>query len=139
MSLIKNKITQKLSQLIAAVIGIIIIGGAFLFWQSQRSKPIPVVNTPNTNAITTATTAQSKTYNIDIKNFAFNPASLTINKGDTIIWTNDDSATHQLAGIEINSPKLANKQTYSVTLDAAGNYNYHCSIHPTMKGTIIVK
>ena len=79
---------------------------------------------------------------IEISGFAFNPSELTINKGDTVIWTNKDSASHTVSsdsGSELGSGMLSNGQAYSHTFDSAGTFEYHCSVHPSMKAKIIVR
>jgi plastocyanin len=80
-----------------------------------------------------------QTYNINIQNFSFNPGTLTINKGDTVIWTNNDSAPHQIKSATFNSNTLSNGGTFSFTFTDAGTYNYSCAIHPSMTGSIIVQ
>ena len=89
----------------------------------------------------------AKTYTVTIKNFAFSPQTLTINKGDTVIWVNEDSAPHQIASNPhpthtdlpgLVSGSLSTGQSYSFTFDKAGTFGYHCHIHPSMTGTIIV-
>jgi plastocyanin len=83
----------------------------------------------------------AKTYDVTIQNFAFDPFSLNINKGDTVVWTNKDSATHTVAsdsGNEISSPGLSTGDTYSHTFNSAGTFNYHCGIHQTMKAKVVV-
>ncbi|HEY8911507.1 MAG TPA: cupredoxin family copper-binding protein [Desulfosporosinus sp.] len=76
---------------------------------------------------------------ISIKGFAFSPAELTINKGDTVTWTNEDSATHTVVGGVLHSQDLANGQAFSFTFTEIGTYDYICTHHPSMKGKIIVK
>jgi len=79
---------------------------------------------------------------VAISGFAFNPATVTISKGTSVVWTNDDSATHTIvsdSGSEIGSGSISQGETYVHTFDTAGTYNYHCGIHPSMKGTIIVE
>ena len=81
---------------------------------------------------------------IAIKNFAFSPAALTIKTGTTVTWTNQDGAPHQIssdpgAPVAFNSESLANGASYQFTFTQAGTYDYHCTIHPAMKGTIIVQ
>ena len=73
-----------------------------------------------------------------IQNFAFNPDTITIAKGTTILWTSLDSVPHLLGG-DITSQKLQKGDTFSFTFEEAGTYNYHCIIHPAMTGTVIVK
>ena len=78
---------------------------------------------------------------IAIKNFAFAPSSLTVKTGTTVTWTNDDSAPHTVVadGGAFTSPQLATGSSYPFTFTQAGTYTYHCSIHPSMKGTIVVE
>jgi plastocyanin len=78
---------------------------------------------------------------IAISGFAFDPDTTTIPKGTTVIWTNMDAAPHTIvsdSGSEINSGSLAKGGTYAHTFNTAGTYTYHCGIHPSMKGKIIV-
>ncbi len=104
----------------------------------------PVTNpsnpqTPSTNP-TTPSTPQSLT--VDITGFAFSPATLTIHVGDSVTWTNKDSASHTVtsnAGSELNSSTLGKDQSYSHTFNTAGTYAYHCAFHSGMKATVIVQ
>ncbi len=76
-----------------------------------------------------------------MKNLAFTPASVTIKVGESVTWTNEDSTNHTVVADngEFTSDQLANGATFSFTFDKAGTYLYHCSIHPSMKGTVIVQ
>ena len=76
-----------------------------------------------------------------MKNFAFDPPTVTIKVGESVTWTNQDSATHTVEADngEFSSKELANGATFSFTFDKAGTYPYKCTIHPTMKGTVIVQ
>lgn len=90
---------------------------------------------------TPSPTANQSAGAVTIQNFAFSPASLTINKGEAVTWTNEDSAPHQIASdnnIFQGSP-INKGQTYSFTFSDTGEFSYHCAIHPSMKGKIIVK
>ncbi len=76
-----------------------------------------------------------------MKDFAFDPASVTIKAGESVAWTNQDSATHTVVGDngEFQSGDLANGADFAFTFDKAGTYTYHCGIHPSMKGTVVVQ
>jgi plastocyanin len=79
---------------------------------------------------------------VEISGFAFNPSTVTAPKGATVIWTNKDSAPHTIVsdtGSEISSESLSTGNTYAHTFNTPGTYAYHCSIHPSMKGTVIVE
>jgi plastocyanin len=75
---------------------------------------------------------------VSITNFAFMPESTTVKKDATVTWTNEDSAAHTVVSSVFDSPSLGKGQTFSHTFDTAGTYSYHCSIHPSMQGTVIV-
>jgi plastocyanin len=81
------------------------------------------------------------THAVTIQNFAFSPASLTINVGDTVTWTNMDSATHTATATDgsFDTGNIAQGESGSITFDTAGTFNYICSIHPNMTGTIVVQ
>jgi amicyanin len=83
-----------------------------------------------------------QTYSVNLKNFAFVPGELKIHIGDSVTWTNQDSVMHTVtsdSGSELSSKSLSNGQSYTHTFTTAGTYNYHCSPHPYMTGTIIVE
>jgi uncharacterized protein (TIGR03118 family) len=76
-----------------------------------------------------------------IMNFAFAPPTLTITAGSQVQWTNQDAAAHTVVADRggFSSSTLQHNQTYSQTFSSPGTYSYHCSIHPFMQGTIVVK
>ena len=78
---------------------------------------------------------------VSIENFTFVPASVTIKVGDTVTWTNNDTAAHTVAIDQLNvtSDSLEQGATYSFKFATAGTYNYHCGVHPSMTGTVVVK
>lgn len=76
---------------------------------------------------------------VSIQNFAFNPGTLTIKKGETVTWTNNDSVLHQIKSDTFNSNPLSQGQTFSFTFNDTGTFNYSCAIHPSMTGKIIVE
>jgi plastocyanin len=94
---------------------------------------------------TTPTTAGTATtaggVGVVMKNLAFDPATVTIKAGESVIWTNLDSMNHTVVADngEFKSSDLANGATFSFKFDKAGTYAYHCSIHPSMKATVVVQ
>jgi plastocyanin len=79
---------------------------------------------------------------VTISGFAFNPDTITIPKETSVIWTNMDTAPHTIVsdtGSEIDSNSIAKGETYVHTFNTPGTYTYHCGIHPSMKGTVIVE
>ena len=86
-----------------------------------------------------AGTANSATVNID--NFAFVPATLTVTTGTTVTWKNDDDSPHRIGDKDgtFKSAALDTDDSFSHTFAAPGEYAYICTIHPYMAGKIIVK
>lgn len=76
---------------------------------------------------------------VTIANFAFSPADLSIKVGDTITWTNNDTVPHTVTFADFASQQLAPGATYSHKFDAAGSFDYHCSIHPSMTAKVTVQ
>jgi plastocyanin len=78
---------------------------------------------------------------VSISGFAYSPATLTIKVGTEVTWTNLDSVEHSVvssSGNELKSPLIPQNGTFSHVFNTAGTYDYHCSVHLTMTGTIIV-
>lgn len=75
------------------------------------------------------------------------PSSVTVSSGETVMWTNDDSAAHTVtAGTASDGPSgqfdsglISAGQTFSHTFESSGNYDYFCRVHPWMTGTVNVK
>jgi plastocyanin len=78
---------------------------------------------------------------VTIEGFAFDPAGLTIDVGDTVTWTNGDQVAHTATanGGAFDTGTIAGGAADSVTFDTAGTFAYHCTIHATMTGTITVR
>jgi len=95
------------------------------------------VTTANTAPAAAATNANSVT----IANFAFVPKSITVAPGETVTWTNKDSTTHTVTEDKgaWDSKNLAVGATFQHKFDQAGTFSYHCAIHASMTGTVVVK
>lgn len=96
------------------------------------------VQTPSATQAAGPATA-GNVYQVTIKNFAFDPATINIKKGDSVKWTNEDSAPHTVTGPGFDSGTLNTGKTYSYTFNVAGSFDYQCNLHPRMKGTITVQ
>ena len=88
-----------------------------------------------------AASAQAEEVTIKIENFTFNPASITIKPGTTVIWINGDDIPHSVVENNKNfkSPPLDTGQKYSVVLTTAGEVDYFCGFHNHMTGKVIVQ
>ena len=78
---------------------------------------------------------------MDIINFSFVPTPVTITAGSSITWTNRDGVQHTVVEDtnKFASDGLDTSAKFTQTLNTPGTYTYHCSIHPNMKATVIVK
>jgi plastocyanin len=83
---------------------------------------------------------------VSMRSIQFNPKTLTVKKGTTVEWVNDDSTEHDVTkdtgpGPQFSSGtgNLETGQTYKIKFDEAGTVKYECTVHPGMTGTIIVK
>ena len=116
---------------ISLVILLIVI--AVVIGIKMMNAPIKMNNINNT---------QNSANNIQISGYAFNPSTLTINVGESVSWINKDTMAHTVTsdtGTELNSTPISNGRSYTHTFSTAGTFSYHCTIHPSMKATIVVK
>jgi plastocyanin len=91
----------------------------------------------STAATTTAATAPNAA---TIKGFSFQPDVLKVKVGAKVTWTNDDTVVHTVTA-DTNSFASGNLQpagSFSFTFTRPGTYAYHCSIHPSMHGSVVV-
>lgn len=77
---------------------------------------------------------------VDIRDFFFNKSSITVPINTEVTWINFASAIHTVTADDgsFNSGNLANNQSFTYNFTKAGTYLYHCSIHPSMTGSVIV-
>jgi plastocyanin len=78
--------------------------------------------------------------NVGIDKFAFMPATLTVKPGATVTFENHDGTIHTVVGVGgiFRSKALDTNDKFSVAFDKPGEFAYFCSLHPYMKGKIIV-
>jgi len=84
------------------------------------------------------------TPSVGIQNFAFHPTPDTVSVNTTVTWTNQDGTAHTAtsdggAGETWDTGQLGNGASGSHLFTMTGTFAYHCSNHPNMHGTIVVK
>jgi plastocyanin len=107
----------------ALVVGPVLLGAAVL-----------LVAAPRTHA--------ASTVSVEISNFAFQPASVTIQVGDTVTWTNLDSTAHTATDTgsgALFDGAMNQGESFSYTFTQPGTVNYICTLHPEMTGAVIVQ
>lgn len=75
-----------------------------------------------------------------MKDIAFDPPVIAIQTGTTVTWSNEDSVTHTVTatGGAFDSGRQDPGKNFGYTFNSAGTYDYACTIHPQMKGQVIV-
>jgi len=117
---------------------VLIIVGLLAAVSCGSSTP---ATTPTPGTTTPPPTTQTQANAVTIQNLAFSPATLTVSVGTTVTWTNKDSTTHTVTSNTglFDSGFLNNGATFSFTFNTKGTFEYHCSIHTTMHGTVTVQ
>jgi plastocyanin len=102
--------------------------------------------TPATAASTPVSQAQVSANTVAVKDFAFNPGTITVKAGSIVRWENQDPVPHRIVFIDkdgrdtsVDSNVLSPSQSWSSKFSQPGTYSYYCKIHPAMTGTVIVE
>ena len=77
---------------------------------------------------------------VTIDNFVFKPDVMTVPVGTRIVWENDDDIPHTIVETKgkFHSPALDTEDKYGFTFATPGTFEYFCSLHPQMKGKVVV-
>ena len=80
-------------------------------------------------------------YAVKIDNYSFTPQTITVPAGTTVTWTNGDDVPHTVAATDMafHSKAMDTDEQYSHTFDQPGTYQYYCTVHPRMQGTVVVE
>ncbi len=83
---------------------------------------------------------QGQTNVVHIRDDKFVPASMTIKAGDHVTFVNDDDDAHTATADDRSwdSEGLNMGQKWSHAFTKSGKITYHCTVHPFMKGMLIV-
>jgi plastocyanin len=100
---------------------------------SGAATPPPAATTP---------AESGGTVEIHMKDFQFDPTTQTVKVGQTIKWTNDDTADHNVVatkGEDFKSDNFGKGGTFEYKVDKAGTIDYVCTLHSNMKATLTVE
>ncbi|MDD5050490.1 MAG: cupredoxin family copper-binding protein [Candidatus Pacebacteria bacterium] len=139
-------ISMKTFIIVIIVLAVIAIGAYYLVFNNQNTGTNTYAPTPTESMVSEATPTMSEipapsSVSVNIANFAYSPATITVKAGTKVTWTNSDSAPHTItsdSGSVLNSPRLAQGDLWSFTFTTPGTYAYHCAVHPMMKATVVV-
>lgn len=106
----------------------------------QPNNPQVPVSTGTINRLPPGAAVPNKIV-VSIDNFVFAPQTLTIAKGTTVSWVNHDDVPHTVRSTDkkFTSGTLDTDDSYSYTFAEPGTYEYFCTVHTHMTGTVIVK
>ena len=76
-----------------------------------------------------------------MNNFVFQPAELTVSRGDTVVWSNTDFVPHTATARDAgwDSKAVAAGASWRFVASTPGRHTYYCIFHPTMQGSIDVR
>jgi plastocyanin len=121
----------------ALAVGVLSLAGC------SASRPptgsgMPSMSMPTMSVTSPAAPVSGDQVNID--GFAFVPATLTVRAGGTVTWTNHDEEPHTVVASDgsFHSPGMGTGAKFSHAFTAVGTFDYVCSIHPMMHGTVVV-
>jgi plastocyanin len=80
-------------------------------------------------------------YVVTIEQMRFNPPTLTVHRGDEVVWVNKDFVAHTASADAkgFDSRSIAPDASWRFRVGTPGRYTYRCIFHPTMHGTLIVE
>jgi plastocyanin len=129
----KNKVT--LLAFVVAAAGLLVISSC-----SNSTSPYGGSSSTGSGSASSGNGGNPSSSTVSMIYSSFSPANLTVAKGSTVTWTNQDGMTHtttsDAGGWDLS---VASGTSKSVTFNNAGTYKYHCSIHPYMTGSIVVQ
>ena len=126
-----------------------VLAGCGSGYSSSPTSPASP-STPSTTTPSTTTPSTASAVTVAIPNGArslgaggFAPNPLTVAVGTTVTWSNTDtaSASHDVVADNgaFDSGQFGNGRTFTFTFPTKGTFQYHCSIHPGMVGTVVVQ
>lgn len=94
----------------------------------------------DTGASSQPVTISDKSATVNIQNLSFDPKTIAIQTGTTVTWSNSDTLTHTVTASNgaFDSGRLDPGKNFGYTFNSPGTFDYACTIHPTMKGQVIV-
>lgn len=119
--------------------GVLLLAGC----SASRTDAHPAVTTrPDAGATPSIVTpaAPASGNQVTIDGFAFAPATLTVSAGTTVTWVNRDEEPHTVAASDgsFHSPGMGTGASFTHVFSTPGTFDYVCSIHPMMRGTVVV-
>jgi plastocyanin len=85
--------------------------------------------------------AAADTHTVVIADMKFFPETLAVKRGDTVVWVNRDFFPHNARAKDrtFESPDLGTNKSWRYVATKAGTFSYVCTLHPTMRGTLVIE
>lgn len=122
-----------------------VLPGQEAAWRLTRPVAVALVCTAGLclgadAAIGASAKTKPVTHTVVIEGTKFEPQTLTVKSGDTVVWLNKDPFPHTVTAKGVfDSHNIAAIRSWKYTTRKAGEYNYICSLHPNMNGSLIVQ
>lgn len=119
----------------AALLALLLLGGCGGDDSSGTGDDAP-------DATSTSTTAEAadrvETKTVVLKNIKFSPDEITVKKGETVTWQWDDGTVPHNVAFDDFKSEIQEKGTFEHAFTEAGVFEYKCTVHPTMSGSVEV-
>jgi plastocyanin len=119
----------------------IVLIAAFILTTAARVGSLARESSPPSSG-----SAPPNVVKVAIRSYAFDPATVTVHAGDTVEWKNYDSVDHTATAEggdpqkpAFDSGNIQQGKSWSFAAGKKGTYNYKCTLHPFMKGQLIVE
>ena len=123
-------------------LAIVIIFGAL---QTESESRIETQETTKEKIPTITMPTKSSRPGCEETNNCYIPSQISIKAGESVTWLNEDAAFHSVTGGTYENPNemfdsghLDPNESFTVKFDESGTYDYHCTLHPWMKGKVVV-
>jgi plastocyanin len=131
----------------ALALGLVVAGCGSSDNKSSSSSSSSGGSSSTKTTAPAASTGGGKTASVQMKNIAFTPTAVTVAKGGTVKWTNEDTVGHDVTKKSGPGPKfssgaaggLQKGDTFQQKFTTAGTVHYVCTVHPNMQATVTVK
>ncbi len=115
-----------------------LIAGCGSSGSTETSSPPPAASSTTSTSPSSGSTPSGEAPTVKIKEFKFGEP-VTIPAGGEVTWENEDAAPHNAVGDEFKTADLQKGDSDTVTFDKPGTYDYICTFHAYMKGSVVVE
>lgn len=88
-----------------------------------------------------AAASSRRVHIVAIKDMKYQPPTLTVEVGDTVEWKNKDIVSHTVTSVTkaFDSGTIKRGHSWKLVVKKRGTFDYTCTLHPNMKGVLIVR